>query len=68
MAMTVKDKILKYSQETQLELKKVAWPSREEMTGSTIATIVISTMVAAFVGVVDFGISKAVISLFRVLG
>jgi preprotein translocase subunit SecE len=65
--MSAKDKTVKYWQETQLELKKVAWPSREEMVGSTIATIVMSMMVAAFIWFVDMGISKAVISLFRVL-
>ena len=65
--MSVKDKIVKYWQETQLELKKVAWPSREEMIGSTIATIVISSLIAAFIWAVDMGISKAVISLFKVL-
>ena len=65
--MSAKDKTVKYWQETQLELKKVAWPSREEMVGSTIATIVMSMMVAAFIWFVDMGISRAVISLFRVL-
>jgi len=65
--MGAKDKTVKYWQETQLELKKVAWPSRQEMVGSTIATIVMSMMVAAFIWFVDMGISKAVISLFRVL-
>ncbi len=65
--MSAKDKTVKYWQETQLELKKVAWPSREEMVGSTIATIVMSMMVAAFIWFVDMGIARAVISLFRVL-
>jgi preprotein translocase subunit SecE len=65
--MSVKEKIVKYWQETQLEIKKVAWPSREEMVGSTIATIVMSALVAAFIWVVDLGVSKAVIALYRVL-
>lgn len=65
--MSAKDKTVKYWQETQLELKKVAWPSRDEMVGSTISTIVMSMMVAAFIWFVDMGISRAVISLFRVL-
>ena len=48
-------------------MKKVAWPSREEMTGSTIATIVISSMVAVFIWFADKGISSAVIAMFRAL-
>ena len=65
--MTIKEKITKYWNETQLEIKKVAWPTREEMVGSTIATIVISTLVALFVWIIDMGVSKAVITLFRIL-
>jgi preprotein translocase subunit SecE len=65
--MNIKDKIVKYWNETQLEIKKVAWPTREEMVGSTIATIVISSAVAAFIWLVDLGISKLVIQLFKML-
>jgi preprotein translocase subunit SecE len=65
--MNVKDKIVKYWNETQLEIKKVAWPTREEMIGSTIATIVISSAVAAFIWVADLGIGKLVIQLFKIL-
>jgi len=65
--MTFKDKITKYWTETQLEIKKVAWPTREEMIGSTMATIVISLLVAIFIWGADIGISKVVITLFRVL-
>ena len=65
--MTFKEKITKYWSETQLEIKKVAWPTKEEMIGSTMATIVISLMVAIFIWGVDIGVSKAVMALFRVL-
>jgi preprotein translocase subunit SecE len=65
--MTVKERITKYWTETELEIKKVAWPTRAEMIGSTVATIVISGLVALFIWVVDIGVSKAVFALFRVL-
>ena len=65
--MSVKENVLRYWTETQLELKKIAWPTREEIVGSTVATIVISSLVAAFIWVVDMGVSKAVIALFKVL-
>ena len=65
--MTVKEKIAKYWSETELELKKVAWPTREEMIGSTWATIVISGILAIFVWAVDIGVSQAVIKLFGIL-
>ena len=65
--MTVKEKITKYWNETQLEVKKVAWPTKDEMIGSTMATIVISALLALFIWTVDMGVSKAVIALFKVL-
>jgi len=65
--MTVKEKIEKYWNETQLEIKKVAWPTRSEMIGSTIATIVISTLLAIFIWFVDLGVGKAVVGLFKLL-
>jgi len=65
--MSAKEKITKYWGETQLEIKKVAWPTRDEMIGSTIATIVISTIVAIFIWVADIGISKAVVAAFQLL-
>jgi preprotein translocase subunit SecE len=65
--MTFKEKTTKYWSETQLEIKKVSWPTKDEMIGSTMATIVISLLVAIFIWGVDIGVSKAVISLFKVL-
>jgi len=65
--MSVKENVVRYWSETQLELKKIAWPTREEVIGSTVATIVISSLVAAFVWVVDMGVSKAVLAMFRAL-
>ena len=40
--------------ESRIELKKVSWPSREETIRSTAAVIVISTLLALFLGVFDF--------------
>jgi preprotein translocase subunit SecE len=65
--MSAKENIVRYWAETQLELKKIAWPSREEMIGSTAATIVISSLVAFFIWVADMGISQAVIAMYKVL-
>jgi preprotein translocase subunit SecE len=66
--MSVKENVVRYWAESQLEIKKVAWPTREEMIGSTVATIVISALVAFFIWLVDIGISRAVVALFRALG
>lgn len=47
------EKITKFLKEVQAELKKVTWPTKEELTGSTIVVIVVSIVVAIFIGIVD---------------
>ncbi len=47
------DKISKFLKEVVAELGKVTWPSKDELISSTIVTIIVSIMVALFIGVVD---------------
>ncbi|KAA3636448.1 MAG: preprotein translocase subunit SecE [Calditrichaeota bacterium] len=47
------EKISKFLKEVVAELRKVTWPSKDELIGSTIVTIVVSCIVALFIGVVD---------------
>ncbi len=49
----MKDKIVKYVKETVSELKKVTWPSKDEIVGSTIVTIFVSLVMAVFIFIVD---------------
>ena len=63
--MKIKEKILKYLEETKLELKKVSWPSKPEITGSTIVVVVTSIMISAFLYVVDTALSTVVNFLLR---
>jgi preprotein translocase subunit SecE len=63
--MNIKDKILKYLEETKLELKKVNWPSKPEIIGSTIVVVVTSIMISAFLYVVDTSLSTVVNFLLR---
>ncbi len=55
--MNLRDKIVTYYEETVLELKKVSWPTWDEVRGSTIVVIVTSILLAAFTFVVDSGLS-----------
>ena len=47
------NKIEKYFKETLAELKKMTWPTKDELIGSTIVTVVVSLIVAIFIGIVD---------------
>ena len=46
-------KIEKYIKETLAELRKMTWPTKDELIGSTIVTVVVSLIVAIFIGIVD---------------
>jgi preprotein translocase subunit SecE len=46
-------KIQQYLTEVIQELKKVTWPNKEELVGSTWVVIVFAFAMAAFIGLVD---------------
>ena len=47
------DKIKKYLKETAAELRKMTFPTKDELVGSTVVVIVVSLIVAVFIGFVD---------------
>jgi len=51
-------KITEYFKETKIELKHVIWPSRMQTIYYTIIVIVLSVLVAYFLGLFDFIFSK----------
>ncbi|MFH1685940.1 MAG: preprotein translocase subunit SecE [bacterium] len=58
------EKIKKFLKEVVAELRKVTWPTKDELVGSTIVTIVVSLIVAIFIGIVDRILSFAVKAIF----
>jgi len=54
------NKALQFFKDVKVEFTKVSWPSREEMVQSTLVVIVVSLIVAAFIGLVDLGLNKLV--------
>ena len=49
---------LQFLREVRVELKKVTWPSRAEVIGSTAVVIVASFVVSFFLGAVDLVLQK----------
>ena len=47
------------------ELKKVTWPGRRETLGTTLVVIILVIIIAAFLGVVDMGLSALVKRVMR---
>jgi preprotein translocase subunit SecE len=52
------EKIKQFLKEVKSELTKVTWTSREELVYSTIIVIVVSVVLAIFIGVVDMVLSN----------
>ncbi|MDD5251109.1 MAG: preprotein translocase subunit SecE [Patescibacteria group bacterium] len=53
------NKIVTYVQECREELKKVTWPSREQVIRDTLIVLGLSIATAAFFGLIDFGMMSA---------
>jgi preprotein translocase subunit SecE len=52
------NKAIQFFKEVRQELAKVAWPNKQELVGSTVVVVILSIILSAFVGVVDFGLSQ----------
>lgn len=49
------EKLTTFLKEARIELKKVTWPTREETIRYTATVVIISAVLAIFLGVADFG-------------
>jgi len=54
----MKEKIINFFQDIYKEMRKVTWPKKNELKDSTVIVIVTMIIFAAFVYVVDKGISE----------
>lgn len=67
MAFSVKGNWLaNYVVESNEELKKVAWPTRQEVVRDTLLVIGVSVALGAFFGAADFGLAKGLQVLLAV--
>jgi preprotein translocase subunit SecE len=60
----MKEKITGFFEDMVKEMKKVSWPKKSELRGSTIITLVTMIISAVFVWGIDQGISKALALIF----
>jgi preprotein translocase subunit SecE len=52
--------VIKFLKEVKIELIKVTWPQKEELVGSTAVVLVLSIILAIFIGIADAIINKIV--------
>ena len=54
------NKAVTFFKDIKLEMTKVAWPTREELIGSTVIVLVSLAILSAFIGICDLFLSKLV--------
>jgi preprotein translocase subunit SecE len=59
------ERVINFLQEVRSETKKVTWPSRKDVLGSTLVVVLAVFIIAGFLGIVDFGLSLVVGSLMK---
>ncbi len=59
------EQIVRFLKEVRTELKKVNWPARKEVVGSTIVVIVSVFILSFFLGLVDVTLQKLVSYVLR---
>ena len=47
-----------YVAEVQGEFNKITWPPQAETVNGTVSVVVIVSLIATFLGIVDFGLSR----------
>ncbi len=54
-----------FIREVMVEFRKVTWPSRQELVNSTTVVIVVTVVLAFFLGAVDIGLARIVERILR---
>jgi preprotein translocase subunit SecE len=54
------NKIKEFFREVRVEIKKVVFPARDELVGSTWVVIITVIVISLFLGIVDLGLTRLV--------
>lgn len=63
--MNIIKKTINFLKEVRQELGKVSWSTREELIGSTFVVIIITSIMVAFIGVIDLILSKMLSLVYK---
>jgi preprotein translocase subunit SecE len=58
------EKISRFFRDVRSEMKCVTWPNKADLKEGTIVVMVMSTIVAIFLSLIDFGFSKIIELVF----
>ncbi|GMQ86731.1 MAG: hypothetical protein BMS9Abin07_2325 [Acidimicrobiia bacterium] len=57
--------VVQFFQEVRAELKKVTWPSREELTTYTIVVFAVSTALTLYIAGLDYVLTRSILSFLQ---
>jgi len=60
MAVAAVGRVKEFTQDVLAEFRKVTWPSRQELINSTVVVIVVTVVLALFLGAVDIVLARVV--------
>ena len=55
------NRLVRWYRETESELKKVVWPTRQEWTNLTLIVCAVTVVMAMFMGVIDFVFERLIL-------
>jgi preprotein translocase subunit SecE len=58
------ENVSRFFREVRSEMKSVSWPGKDDLKEGTLVVIVMSSIVAIFLSIVDFGFTKILELLF----
>ena len=58
-------RVQEFVREVMIEFRKVTWPSRQELINSTVVVIVVTVVLAFFLGGVDIALARIVERILR---
>lgn len=59
------ERIRQFFYEVKVEFKKVAFPAKDELLGSTMVVIITTIIISFYLGAIDMGLSKMITALLR---
>jgi preprotein translocase subunit SecE len=63
--MGILTRVREFTHEVAVEFRKVTWPTRAELVNSTAVVIVVTVVIAFFLGAVDIGLARVVERVLR---
>ncbi|MFA4888531.1 MAG: preprotein translocase subunit SecE [Candidatus Omnitrophota bacterium] len=63
--MKIFEKPINFIKEVKIELSKVSWSTRQELTASTLVVISVTCVTGIFIGLIDLLLSKGLSILFK---